>query len=225
MSRPDENPNACKSFAKPPVPSLTASVLRLLLSPMLLGFRLIGLFSSLALVGCGFSPKGSDWREDLRMQTSQLGYRNWIVVAEASFPAHSRPGLRQVTASDEIPAVVDGVLRALEQTEHVTPRIYVARELRSLENDYAPGIDDFRERLRGATHGHEVTELEQQSLSALIEDASRSFEVLVIRTHTALPYTSVFMELHPGYWNADSESHLRERLERERMEKLARPIP
>jgi RecB family endonuclease NucS len=79
--------------------------------------------------------------------------------------------------------------------------------------------------LRVATHAHETTELEQQSLVTLIEDANKSFEVLVIRTSTALPYTSVFMELQPGYWNADSESHLRERLERQRMEKLARPIP
>ena len=74
-------------------------------------------------------------------------------------------------------------------------------------------------------HAHETTELEHQSLVTLIEDATKTFDVLVIRTTTALPYTSVFMELQPGYWNADSESALREKLERQRMEKLARPIP
>ena len=101
----------------------------------------------------------------------------------------------------------------------------MARELRALDNDYAPGIDEFRKELTKAMHAHETTELEQQSLLTLMEDTSKTFEVLVIRTNTALPYTSVFMELQPGYWNADSESALRDKLERQRMEKLARPIP
>jgi D-ribose pyranose/furanose isomerase RbsD len=158
-------------------------------------------------------------------QTAQLGYRNWIVVAEASFPAHSRPGVRQINANEEVPVVVDEVLRTLEQTQHVTPSIYLARELRSLENDNAPGIEEFRKQLRGSLHSHETAELEQQSLLTLLEDATKSFEVLVIRTNTALPYSSVFMELQPGYWDSDSEDRLRERIERQRMEKLARPMP
>jgi D-ribose pyranose/furanose isomerase RbsD len=217
--------------ARPPVPPigvplpLTALAARRLLAPMRPWLRATLLFAPLALAGCGAPVREVGWREELAMRTAQLGYRNWIVIAEASFPAHSRPGLRQVSANEEIPVVVDEVLRALEQTEHVTPRIYVARELRALENDFAPGIDDFRKKLRSSIHAHETNELEQQSLITLIEDANKSFEVLVIRTSTALPYTSVFMELQPGYWNAESESHLRERLERQRMEKLARPIP
>ncbi len=169
--------------------------------------------------------QGGGWRDALMTHTSQLGYRNWIVVAEASFPAHSRSGVRQITAAEEIPAVVEEVLRTLEQTEHVTPNIFVAREMSAVENDYAPGIDEFRKQLRASLHSRETTELEQQSLMTLMEDATKSFEVLVIRTKTALPYTSVFMELQPGYWNSESESRLREQLERQRMEKLARPIP
>lgn len=182
----------------------------------------------LVLAECSFLPeipRQGGWRDALAVQTGQLGYRNWIVISEASFPAHSRTGVRQINANEEIPAVVDEVLRTLEQTEHVTPRIYVARELRAVENDYAPGIDEFRKQLQGAMHAHETTELEQQSLLTLLEDANKSFDVLVIRTTTALPYTSVFMELQPGYWNSDSEFRLREQLDRQRMEKLARPMP
>lgn len=174
--------------------------------------------------GCGMYKSGNGWRDALVAQTAQLGYRNWIVVAEASFPAHSRPGIRQINANEEVPAVVDEVIQTLERTQHVVPNIYVSRELRSVENDYAPGIEDFRKQLQGALHGHETTELEQQSLMTLMEDATKSFEVLVIRTETALPYSSIFMELQPGYWNGDSEDRLRERIERQRMEKLARPL-
>jgi len=56
-------------------------------------------------------------------------------------------------------------------------------------------------------------------------DANQSFDVLVIRTQTALPYSSVFLELRPGYWDADSELRLRERIQHERMQKLVRPFP
>lgn len=192
---------------------------------MSLRLRGILLFAPLLMSGCGVMQQGGGWRDALMTHTSQLGYRNWIVVAEASFPAHSRSGVRQITANEEIPAVVDEVLKTLERTEHVTPSIYVAREMGAVENDYAPGIDEFRKRLQGSLHARETTELEQQSLMTLMEDANKSFEVLVIRTNTALPYTSVFMELQPGYWNSDSESRLREQLERQRMEKLARPMP
>lgn len=187
--------------------------------------RALLVFAAILPSGCSFNHGGSSWRDALAVQTAQLGYRNWIVIAEASFPAHSRPGVRQINANEEIPAVVDEVLRTLEQTEHVTPRIYVAREMRAVENDYAPGIDEFRKQLQGAMHAHETTELEQQSLMTLMEDTTKTFEVLVIRTTTALPYTSVFMELQPGYWSGDSEARLREQLDRQRMEKLARPVP
>jgi len=64
----------------------------------------------------------------------------------------------------------------------------------------------------------------QEALLTLMQDAGRDFQVLVIRTPTALPYSSVFMELQPGYWDAESESRLRERIEQERTNRLARPL-
>lgn len=165
------------------------------------------------------------WRAAVDSQTGQLGYRNWIVIAEASFPAHNRVGIRKVTAPVEVPEALDYVLQALERTENVRPHVYLSRELRSVENDFAPGIDELRQRLKASLHGHEPTELEQQSLLTLLVDANRSFDVLVIRTQTSLPYSSVFLELKPGYWDADSESRLRERIERERLQRLVRPMP
>lgn len=178
----------------------------------------------LLLTTCGFSSKDG-WKAAVEVQTAQLGYRNWIVIAEASFPAHSRLGTRQVNAYESIPVVLDEVLRILEKTEHVRPRIYTPRELRVVENDFAPGIDEYRKVLDGALHGHEVTELDQDSLMTLVNDAKKSFDVLVIRTTTALPYSSVFLELQPGYWDGESEQRLRAEMQRKKMEKLASPTP
>jgi len=183
------------------------------------------LAASLMSAGCMYMGSENTWRAAVDSQAAQLGYRNWIVIAEASFPAHSRAGVRQVAAPVEIPEALDYVLQALERTESVRPQVYLTRELRSVENDFAPGIDELRKRIRESLHGHEPTELEQQSLLTLLEDANRSFDVLVIRTQTPLPYASVFLELKPGYWDADSEARLRERIAHERMHRLVRPFP
>lgn len=182
------------------------------------------ILAAMACVGCGPLENSRDWKGSVDQQVSQLGYRNWIVVSEASFPAHSRPGMRQVISDTEVPEVVDYVLNALEKTQHVRPQIHLTREMRSVENDFAPGIDSMRERIRASLHGHEPTELDQQSLITLLEAANQSYDVLVIRTPTALPYTSVFLELQPGYWDAESEDRLRERITRERLERLAHPL-
>jgi D-ribose pyranose/furanose isomerase RbsD len=185
------------------------------------GFLALG--AAFLSLGCAGIQKSPPWHAAVDRQAEQLGYRNWIVIAEASFPAQNRPGIRQVTASVEVPEALDYVLNALEQTENVRSHIYLPRELRSVENDFAPGIDELRKRLKDSLHGHEAAELEQQSLLTLLEDANRSFDVLVIRTTTALPYSSVFLELQPGYWDVDSETRLREKMERERMQKIVRP--
>ena len=191
---------------------------------MLVCRGVLALGAAFLSLGCASIQNNPPWHAAVDRQAGQLGYRNWIVIAEASFPAQSRPGIRQVSAAVDVPEALDYVLKALEQTENVSPQIYVPRELRSVENDFAPGIDEFRKHLQVSLHGHETTELDQQSLLTLLEDANRSFDVLVIRTTTALPYSSVFLELKPGYWDVDSETRLREKIERERMQKIVRPL-
>lgn len=186
---------------------------------------ILTLVAALLSAGCVGMRSENAWQGAVDWQVAQLGYRNWIVIAEASFPAHSRTGVRQVTAPVEVPEALDYVLQSLERTENVRPQVHLTRELRTVENDFAPGIDTLRSRIQSALHGHETTELDQQSLLTLLEDANRSFDVLVIRTQTALPYSSVFLELRPGYWDAESESRLRERIENERMQRLVRPMP
>lgn len=178
---------------------------------------------ALSSLGCGLMHRESAWKIAVANHVGQLGYHNWIVIAEASLPAQNNIGIRQVSADVGIPEALDYVLNTIEKTQHVRPQLYLTRELRSLENDFAPGIDEHRKRVRVALHSYETMEIEQQSLLTLLQDANRSYDVLVIRTPVALPYTSVFLELKPGYWDAESETRLRERISRERREKLAKP--
>ena len=176
---------------------------------------------TLMFQGCAyFSQDEALWKSAVNRQSSQLGFRNWIVIAEASFPAFGRTGVHQVPANVEIPEALDYVLQVIDQTQHVKPNIFLTRELRSMSNDSAPGIDELRERLQGSLHGFETTSLEQESLMTLLTDANRSFDVLIIRSTSALPYGSVFIELQPGYWDAEAEQQLRSRMEAERLKKI-----
>jgi D-ribose pyranose/furanose isomerase RbsD len=180
--------------------------LRMLFVPL---FALLG-------QGCAMLPASGSWQDAVQRHVAQLGFRNWIVIAEASFPAYSRSGVHQVTAQSEIPEVLAHVLQTIDQTQHVKPNVYLTRELRSMNNDSAPGIDELKKKNDQFLAGMEVASLDQESLMSLIADANRSFDVLIIRTTSALPYSSVFLELQPGYWDAESEQQLRARIDRER---------
>ena len=141
-----------------------------------------------------------------------MGYRNWVVVGDAAFPAHSRRGVRTLLVDGEIPEILEGVLDTLESTQNVSPRIYLAREMRYVTNDRAPGMDEHRRLLKKALHGHPFREMDHRSLSLLLEDSANTFSVLVLKTKTALPYSSAFIEMDSAYWDAESERELRERI-------------
>ena len=51
--------------------------------------------------------------------------------------------------------------------------------------------------------------MEHRSLSLLAHSDSAKYAVLVLKTKSALPYSSVFIELDSGYWDRDSEDKMR----------------
>ena len=186
--------------------------------------RLGGVFAgALLLGGCAGKSDPSPWGAVLDSELRAMGYRNWIVVGDSAFPIHSRRGVRTLLIDGEIPEVLEGVLQSLENAQKVSPRIYTGRELRHVPNDKAPGIEAYRKALEKSVHGHPVREMDFRSLSMILEDSSKSFAVLVLKTNTALPYSSVFIELDSAYWDGEAESEMRkEILEKELKEQLQR---
>ncbi|MGB0776135.1 MAG: hypothetical protein ACPGUY_09830 [Akkermansiaceae bacterium] len=150
----------------------------------------------------------------LRHEMGYLGARNWIVIGEAAFPALNRRELRVITIDADVPEVLDAVERVIEEKHHVKPRIYTTTEIDKVPYDYAPGIKAHRKDVTAALHGREPIRLDNAMLMSMIKNTSRSYRVLVIKTRTALPYSSVFFELGSGYWDAESESALRKSMEK-----------
>ena len=45
-----------------------------------------------------------------------------------------------------------------------------------------------------------------------LDASAKLFNVLIIKTDLAIPYTSVFFQLECGYWNVEAEKNLRQKL-------------
>ncbi|CAN5565444.1 hypothetical protein BH11ARM1_BH11ARM1_03550 [soil metagenome] len=142
-----------------------------------------------------------------------LGHRNWIVVADSAYPLQVAPGIETITVSDSQIAAVRQVLSALAKTTHVRPVIYVDSELPFVSEKNAPGITGFRKELDHVLKGHAVERLLHEKIIAKLDEAGKTFKVLLIKTPHTLPYTSVFFQLQCGYWSDDAERELREAIE------------
>ena len=177
--------------------------------PLILPVCIISLLS-----GCqDANPAEQEWRDQLYKNLAIVGARNWIVIAESSFPAYTGAGIKTMVSDKTSDEVLMDVLNMLEEEAHVVPRIMVSSELRSVTEDYAPGVKRYRNNINKMLPGRQHFELMSRTINSLIEDAAKQFNVLVIKTRTSLPYSNIYIELDSGYWNSESETALRKSLE------------
>lgn len=152
------------------------------------------------------------WRSRLAEQLPLLGHRNWIVVADSAYPLQTAPGIETIYVNADQLEVVKGVIAELAKTKHVKPTIYTDAEMKFVAEKNASGIGAYREELGKILTGKPVQVLPHEQIIAKLDEAGKTFKVLIIKTPLTLPYTSVFFQLECGYWNADSEKELREAL-------------
>lgn len=174
------------------------------------------LISILTVAGCATESAKVDSpvMTALRPEIKVLGQRNWVVIAEAAFPVQSRQGIKVMSVDADIPELVESVELVIEETHHVKPRIYVTTEIDQVSYDYAPGVKNYQKELKAALHEREVIRLDHEMLLQMLKTTTKDYQVLVIKSRTALPYSSVFMELGSGYWDNESESILRDTIEK-----------
>jgi hypothetical protein len=151
-----------------------------------------------------------DWQAKLRGELPLLGHRNWIVVADSAYPLQTAPGIETLYVEADPLEIVQGVLAELAKTKHVTPTIYTDAELKFVAETNAPGITAYRNGLGKILAGQPVQELLHEQIISRLDEAGKTFKVLLIKTPLTKPYTSVFFQLECGYWNAESEEQLRE---------------
>ena len=151
-------------------------------------------------------------RERIAPHLLELGARNWIVVADPAYPLPAGATVQCVTVPANSIATFREVLDLLELEGAVIPRIWTSFELSAVPETRAPGIKRYRKELERLLQGRFHYEVNARVVDMQLCQAAKDFRVLYIRTSTRLPYSAIAIELDSGYWNADAEAEVQERL-------------
>ncbi len=85
--------------------------------------------------------------------------------------------------------------------------------MKFVAEDNAPGIGVYRRALGKVLANQPVHVLPHEPIIAKLDEAGKTFTVLLIKTPLTMPYTSVFFQLECGYWNAKAEAELRKAMQ------------
>jgi hypothetical protein len=154
------------------------------------------------------------WHQLLDERLPYFGENNWIVVADSAFPLRSAPGIETIVSSDSHVNTVRQVLDLLSKQVRLRPVVYTDAELQQVAEQDAPGISAYRQLLSGLFEKFlpepPAKAILHGNMIRTIDEAAKTFNVLIIKTTMALPYTPVFFELRAGYWSDEAEQRLRE---------------
>ena len=153
------------------------------------------------------------WTVTVENRLLEYGHRNWIVVADSAYPKQSAAGIETVWTRAGQVEVLDYVLKAIDRTKHVRPVVMLDAELTSVPNDQAPGVDQYREDLKKILQERAVSRMPHEEIISKLDESSKLFNILILKTDLTIPYTSVFIELDCGYWSAEQEALLRKTLD------------
>lgn len=101
------------------------------------------------------------------------------------------------------------VLEQINTSAHVKPFVFRDRELAYITEEQAKGVTQFVKELQQLLNGAELQTVLHDSVFNKLDQASKLFKVLVLKTNETIPYTSVFLQLDCAYWNETKEKQLR----------------
>lgn len=105
------------------------------------------------------------------------------------------------------------MLQQVNASAHVKPIIYRDKELSFITEEQAKGVKQFIHQSQELFVGQSVQTILHDSVFTQLEEASKLFKVLVLKTNETTPYTSVFLQLDCAYWHADQEKELRSNMQ------------
>ena len=152
------------------------------------------------------------WRARLNDELPLLGHRNWIAVVDSAYPLQTSAGIETINTNDDQLDVVRAVLDQLTKAKHVRPEIFTDAELKVVPEADAAGITAYREALTSLLGNTEAQSLPHEEIISKLDEAGKTFHILVLKTKLTIPYTSVFIRLECAYWKPDAEKRLREKM-------------
>ena len=158
------------------------------------------------------SAAGPEWRTKLNDAMPLLGHRNWILVVDSAYPLQIAPGIETIETNAGQLEVVRAVLGAIERSIQVRPTIYMDAELPYVSDEDAPGASAYRYKIGAMLRDYSVEQLPHEKIISNVDEAGKVFHVLVLKTNSTIPYTSVFIRLDCKYWSEDQEKELRSKM-------------
>jgi len=155
------------------------------------------------------------WANAVDAEIKALGSYNWIIIADASFPALSTKGSHILVTPTNISGALDYTIQSIESLSHVRPRIYATRESLELSEANAPGIKSHTKAIQKAIAGRETINLSERTIKRLVLEAGKKYRILIIKTESTLPYSSIYLELESGYWDSEAETALRKGMKKQ----------
>jgi L-fucose mutarotase/ribose pyranase (RbsD/FucU family) len=159
------------------------------------------------------SPK---WQQEVTETLKLFGHRNWIVIADGAYPQQSNAAIKTIIIDATQLEAVDFVSKSIAKANHITANIYTDKEMAFVAEEDATGIEDYRKNLDALLKGKPVKNMLHEDIIRELDASAKLFNVLIIKTNMAIPYTSVFFQLECGYWNAKAEEKLRNNLLKQR---------
>ncbi len=149
------------------------------------------------------------WKSQFERVLPLFGHRNFIVVADAAYPAQSSPGIETIVTDADHTEVLGKVLDAIAASNHLRANVYLDAELKLVTENDAPGVTALRNQLTGLLAAESAQEAAHEEIIARLDRTARLFRILVLKSTLTIPYSSVFLELDCGYWNDAAEKRLR----------------
>jgi hypothetical protein len=150
-----------------------------------------------------------DWNKRLAGAMPLLGHRNWILVVDSAYPLQTAPGIETIETNVSQLEVARAVLGEIENSIQVRPVVFMDAELPFISDADAPGASAYRVEIADLLRKYPAQSLRHEKLISDIDEAGKTFHVLVLKTNMTIPYTSLFIRLDCKYWSADQEKNLR----------------
>lgn len=151
----------------------------------------------------------SNWKTILEEKLPLLGHRNWIVVTDMAYPMQSNPGVLTIFAKEPFNEVVGSVSRMIADAPHVFAHTYLDKEQHSMSETLCKGWETYQKNISSALDMSKVEFLLHEDLIRKLDEVSKLFNVVIIKTSLTIPYSSVFFELDCAYWDSTREAAIR----------------
>jgi hypothetical protein len=157
-------------------------------------------------------PAASAWKAKVAQAMPLLGHRNWILIVDSAYPLQASPGIETIETNAGLLEVTQQVLATIGKAPHVRPDIFMDAELPFVPDADVPGASAYRAQIAKLLHNYKIESMPHDKVIANIDQSSKTFKVLVLKTNMTIPYSSVFLRLNCRYWSDEAEARMRAKM-------------